>query len=77
MRRERAASHAMLGRWLDRTLTISPILTYVVIVPVAVAVGLAYYALVFAFFYRAWQDTLGGDAVAPPAEAQASHQIEL
>jgi hypothetical protein len=56
---------------------ISPALTYLLIMPVAVAVGLGYFALVYAFFYRAWQDTLGGDALAPPAEPQASHQIEL
>lgn len=69
-----ALAAVLLGAALS---LISPMLTYVVIVPVAVAVGLGYYALVFAFFYRAWEDTLGGDARVPPSQAQASHQIEL
>lgn len=56
---------------------ISPALTYLLIVPVAVAVGLAYYAVVFAFFYRAWQDTLGTDAAIPPAQPETAHEIEL
>lgn len=49
-------------------------LAYVVIMPVAVGLMLGYYALVFAFFYRAWRDTLAeaGDE-APPA----THGIEL
>ena len=69
---------AMVAVLLGAALSlISPALTYLLIVPVAVAVGLAYYALVFAFFYRAWQDTLGGDALVPPSQAPASHQIEL
>lgn len=55
-------------------------LAYLVIMPVAMGVGLAYYALVFAFFYRAWRDTLGGgadgeaDANAP---ASPTHGIEV
>lgn len=69
---------AMVAVLLGAALSlISPALTYLLIVPVAVAVGLGYYALVFAFFYRAWQDTLGADAIAPPSQAQAPHQIEL
>lgn len=37
-------------------------LAYLVLMPVAVGIGLGYYALVFAFFYRAWRHTLSGDA---------------
>lgn len=56
---------------------ISPMLTYLLIVPVAVVVGLAYYALVFAFFYSAWRDTLAeGQLDAAPAP-EAAHQIEV
>jgi hypothetical protein len=49
-------------------------LAYVVIMPVAVMLGLGYYALVFAFFYRAWRATLADDAGATPP---ALHGIEL
>ena len=69
-----AMAAVLLGAALS---LISPALTYLLIVPVAVAVGLGYYALVFAFFYRAWQDTLGGDSVTPTPQAPAPHQIEL
>ena len=69
---------AMVAVLLGAALSlISPALAYLFIVPVAVAVGLGYYAVVFAFFYRAWQETLGGDPVAPAPEAPAPHQIEL
>ena len=56
-------------------------LAYLVIMPVAMGVALGYYALVFAFFYRAWRDTLGGggtadaDAGAPPPPP--THGIEV
>jgi hypothetical protein len=55
---------------------VSAALAYLVIMLAAVAVGLGYYALVFAFFYRAWHATLAEGAAAPPAPV-ASHGIEL
>ena len=57
---------------------ISPMLTYLLIVPVAVLVGLAYYAVVFAFFYSAWRDTLaeGELDIASAGAQQAAHHIE-
>ena len=56
---------------------ISPMLTYLLIVPVAVLVGLAYYAIVFAFFYHAWRDTLAPEGLEKvEATAPAAHQIE-
>ena len=49
-------------------------LAYVVIMPVAVGLMLGYYALVFAFFYRAWRATLaGGEEPSSPGP----HGIEL
>ena len=56
---------------------ISPMLTYLLIVPVAMVVGLAYYALVFAFFYSAWRDTLAEGQLDTGAAPQAAHQIEV
>ena len=56
---------------------ISPMLSYLLIVPVAVAVGLAYYAIVFAFFYHAWRDTLAPDGLEKESTAEPpAHQIE-
>ena len=55
---------------------ISPMLTYLLIVPVAVVVGLAYYALVFAFFYSAWRDTLAEGQLETGPAPEAAHQIE-
>lgn len=55
---------------------VSAALAYLVIMLAAVAVGLGYYALVFAFFYRAWQATLA-EGEAPPAPPVASNSIEL
>ena len=53
---------------------ISPMLTYLLIVPVAVVVGLAYYALAFAFFYSAWRDTLAeGESEIGRAQEPAHH----
>ena len=56
---------------------VSPMLSYLLIVPVAVAVGLAYYAIVFAFFYHAWRDTLAPDGLEKESTAEPpAHQIE-
>ncbi len=69
-----AMAAVLLGAALS---LISPALGYLLIVPVAVAVGLGYYAVMFAFFYRAWQETLGGAAPAPPSQANAPGEIEV
>ena len=55
---------------------VSSALAYVVVMLAAVAVGLGYYALVFAFFYRAWRATLA-EGEAPPLPPAATHGIEL
>ena len=55
---------------------VSSALAYLVIMLAAVAVGLGYYALVFAFFFRAWHATLSEEE-APPAPPVATHGIEL
>lgn len=55
---------------------ISPMLTYLLIVPVAVGVGLAYYAIVFAFFYSAWRDTLAEGEPDIASVQDTTHQIE-
>ena len=56
-------------------------LAYLVIMPVAVGAALGYYALVYAFFYRAWRATLGAggddDAAAGPPPAAPTPGIEL
>ena len=56
-------------------------LAYLVIMPVAVGAALGYYALVYAFFYRAWRATLGAggddDAAAGAPPAAPTHGIEL
>lgn len=55
---------------------VNPLLGYLLVMPVAVLVGLAYYAVAFAFFYNAWRQTLADDAspVLPPG---GEHQIEV
>ena len=55
---------------------ISPMLTYLLIVPVALLVGLAYYALVFAFFYSAWRDTLAEGELETGRVQDPAHHIE-
>ncbi len=55
---------------------ISPMLTYLLIVPVALVVGLAYYALVFAFFYSAWRDTLAEGELEVGRTQEPAHHIE-
>ncbi len=55
---------------------ISPLLTYLLIVPMAVVVGLAYYALVFAFFYSVWRDTLAEGELEIGRTQEPAHHIE-
>lgn len=54
---------------------LSPTLAYLAIMPVAVLVGLAYYAIAFAFFYNAWRQTLADDDT-PVLPTGDTHQIE-
>jgi hypothetical protein len=57
---------------------VSSALTYLLIMPVVLVVALAYYAMVFNFFYRAWRDTLAEDPTdATPAPPSDSHEIEV
>lgn len=49
---------------------ISPGLAVLLVLPLAMALVLVLYGLIYTFFYFAWQDTLGEDAVAP-----GEHQI--
>ena len=50
---------------------INPMLAGVLLVPVFVLLMLVMYALMFAFYYLAWRETLGGEATPAPS----GHQI--
>lgn len=55
----------------------SPILGVIPVLVLGMLAVLAGYAVAFAFFYRAWRETLGDDDAAAPPAAGGPHAIEL